>query len=724
MLRLTSTRVLASASSRQKVPAVTSASLLSRTSRGLTNGSTRCTVAAAAATTARGDDSSSSSSWSNPLWTAAAVLVTLGSIATSSPDEVECCGIMGVVSTQHAAPNDSTNDARALLLEGLAVLRNRGYDSAGMATASDNGLMVSKYASRGSNNDSFELLEEHSKNHAGHRVGIAHTRWATHGGKTDQNAHPHTDYTGRIALVHNGTVNNAHVLRTQLEDQGIVFKSETDTEVIAHMVGLEMDSDPSMDLKSALAKTVAQLDGTWGLAVIANDKPEELVVACNGSPLVIGMGTDHIYVASETAAFNRHTKNFIAMQDGEIAVITPTECSLDKARIELAPDHGVESSPAPHAHWTLYEALQQPMAIARALAFGGRMTDNSKVVLGGLDRNADKLATIRNLMFAACGTSLYASQYGAKLIRDLGAVDSCSAHDAAELRVQDIPKSHGGIIAVSQSGETRDTLKALKAAEMMGIPRLSVVNVVGSAIARETKMGVYLNAGRETAVASTKAFTTQVTVLALIALWFRQVREGEASSPDDIIDMHVMDKTKLLEDLQRLPISFGMAMSVRAKCQKVAKRLHKKSHCFVLGKGYGEPVAMEGALKLKEMAYIHAEGYSGGALKHGPFALIEGEDGENGSTPVIMLILDDEHAHQMRTAGMEVKARGADVIVITDKPALAEGLDSDPIVIPSNDRLTALIGVLPLQLIAYELALLKGINPDTPRNLAKAVTTD
>eukprot|EP00903_Cladosiphon_okamuranus_P009468 g9023.t1 len=673
---------------------------------------------AAAAVAVRGDDSRPSSRAS--LWAAAAGIGLWSLAASSEQEKVDCCGIMGVVSTEHATGNDPSSDARALLLEGLAVLRNRGYDSAGMATSSESGLVVSKYASRDSNIDSFELLLENSKSHSGNRVGIAHTRWATHGGKTDQNAHPHLDYRDRIALVHNGTINNAHELRKDLENRGITFKSETDSEVIAHLVGLEMDSNPSMHLKVALAKTVTKLDGTWGLAVIAHEKPDELVVACNGSPMVIGLGTDHVYVASETAAFNRHTKNFIAMQDGEIAVITPTECSLDKARMEQAPDDAVESTPAPHAHWTLHETLQQPMAIARALAFGGRMTEASGVVLGGLDRNVEKLSTIRNLMFAACGTSLYASQYGAKLIRDMGAVDTCNAHDAAELRVQDIPKSQGGIVAVSQSGETRDTLKALRAAEMIGIPRLSVVNVVGSAIARETKMGVYLNAGRETAVASTKSFTTQVAVLSLVALWFRQVREAEAASSPEIVDTHRMDKSKLMEALQRLPISFGMALGVRGKCQRVAQRLINKKHCFVLGKGYGEPVAMEGALKLKEMSYIHAEGYSGGALKHGPFALIDAADGPEGSTPVIMLILDDEHAHQMRTAGEQVKARGADVIIITDKPELAAGLDDDPIVIPTNDRLTALIAVLPLQLIAYELALLKGINPDTPRNLAKS----
>ncbi|CAM9358057.1 unnamed protein product, partial [Choristocarpus tenellus] len=398
------------------------------------------------------------------------------------------------------------------LIQGLSVLRNRGYDSAGMATVSpDTHLMVSKYASRGNaTNDSFELLRDNSGNHVGHRAGIAHTRWATHGGKTDTNAHPHTDFGQRIALVHNGTINNAHELRRTLEMKGIEFRSETDTEVIAHLVGLELENNPGCGVKDALAKTVTQLDGTWGLAVIAHERPDEIVVACNGSPMVIGLGTDHIFVASETAAFNGHTKNFIAMQDGEIAVINPHECSLDTARMEQAPDHGVELSPDPHPHWTLYECLQQPMAIARALAFGGRMTDQSGVVLGGCDRNKEKLRTVQNLIMTACGTSLYASMYGAKLMRDLGSVDTAFAMDAAELRTQDMPHSHGGMIAVSQSGETRDVFKALKAAESLGIPRLSVVNVVGSAIARETKMGVYLNAGRETAVASTKAFTTQV----------------------------------------------------------------------------------------------------------------------------------------------------------------------------------------------------------------------
>lgn len=316
--------------------------------------------------------------------------------------------------------------------------------------------------------------------------------------------------------------------------------------------------------------------------------------------MVIGLGADHVYVASMTAAFNRHTKNFIAVQDGDIAVIIPTECSFDRARMEEAPDHGVETIPTPYAHWTLYEALQQPVVIGRALTFVGRMIDFPGVVLRGLDRNADKLFHIRNLMFAACGTSLYASQYGAKLMRDQWGMDTCNAHHAAEIRVQDMPTGLGGIIAVSQSEETRDTPKALKAAETVGLHRQSVVNVVGSTIARNTKMGMYLIAGRETAVASTKAFTTQVTVLSLMALWFRQLREAEASRPSDVADMHVMGKSKLTQALQRLPISFGIAVGERTKCKVVARRLLDKSQCLVLAKGYGEPVAIEGAFKLKK----------------------------------------------------------------------------------------------------------------------------
>ncbi|CAN0081135.1 unnamed protein product [Discosporangium mesarthrocarpum] len=323
---------------------------------------------------------------------------------------------------------------------------------------------------------------------------------------------------------------------------------------------------------------------------MCKDCPDEIVVACNGSPMVIGLGQGHTYLASETSAFSRYTKNFIAMKDGEIGVVNSNGCSLDLSRTERADQEDIPLSPAPYPHWTLRETLQQPEAIARSLAFGGRMSED-RVVLGGCDRAKDRLKHVRHLVLTACGTSLFAAMYGAKIMRDLEALDTAMAMDAGELRLTDIPRRSGGLLAVSQSGETRDVMKALKCAELAGVPRMSAVNAVGSAIARETKLGVYLNAGRETAVASTKAFTTQVTVMSLIALWFRQLREEEHAKNND--QTSLPDKTKLFEALQRLPISFGMTMRVRERCVEVAKAVKDKNHLFVLGKGYGEPVAYE-----------------------------------------------------------------------------------------------------------------------------------
>jgi len=639
-----------------------------------------------------------------------------GTIASGIIDDkkAECCGIAGVIGT-----ND--HDARAFLLEGLTVLKNRGYDSAGIATLSPkNAMIIAKYASDGDNADGIELVGKHSSASIGHHIGIAHTRWATHGGKTDENAHPHVDSSGNIALVHNGTINNANELRRELKGLGHKFTSQTDTEVIAKLIGHIKETE-NISVVDATEKALSRCDGTWGLCIMSNEDPDQLVVACNGSPLVIGISPDRTFIASETSAFNRHTKSFIPMKDGEIGILHADGRTLDLSRKQKAPDQKVELSPAPFPHWTLKELVEQPEAIARALGFGGRMSDE-RVYLGGLDKNEKLLSQIKLLVMSACGTSLNAAKYGEKLMKNLESFDHVVSLDAAETDSKDFPRcdnpKNTGLLVISQSGETKDVHRVVKTAMQNDITVMSVINSVGSLIARTTQVGVYCNAGRENAVASTKAFTTQITVLALIALWFRQMRDREGGLSPSY-------ETKMLKEaLTRLPISFGMAMKNRAACKKVAERLNSKEHCFVLGKGYGEPVAYEGALKIKEMCYLHAEGYSGGALKHGPFALIEDEKGNFGATPIILLIFDDEHAHHMRTAAEEVKARGADLIIITDKPSLADGLCDDPIVVPRNGPLTALGAVLPLQLIAYELSMLRGINPDTPRNLAKAVTVD
>jgi len=645
------------------------------------------------------------------MWRAAAragaVAIGGGSYYEASRRPAESCGIVGVVG--------GDGDAKDVLLDGLSILQNRGYDSAGMATMKrGTDVAVTKYASKGSTADSIALVREHSAKHDGHDIGIAHTRWATHGGKTDQNAHPHFDAAERVGVVHNGVIMNADPLREELQAAGVAFRSQTDTEVIAQLVGVELASGRHAELRDCVAAALARCEGTWGVAVLSKDDPDAVVVACNGSPMNIGLGQNKTFIASETSAFNRHTKNFIAMQDGEIGVVRAGGTTLDIRRAEVAPDLEIRKTPAPYRHWMEREIVEQPAAIARALAYGGRLGEE-KVFLGGLDRRREDMRDVKNLLLVGCGTSLNAATYGARLMRDLGAFETASCMDAAEVAPTDIPPAHGGVLAASQSGETKDVLRCVQRAMAQDVTALSVVNAVGSLIARTTKLGVYLNAGRENAVASTKAFTTQVTVMALLACWFHDLRQAEGTPVSPKF-------AALMAALHRLPISFGMGLRLQDQCRGLAQKLRESEHVFILGKGYAEPIAREGALKIKECCYLHAEAFSGGAMKHGPFALISEDMARK--TPIIMLILDDEHAHMMRTAAEEVKARHADVYVITDNPRLAKGLDDAPIVIPRNGKLTALCAVLPLQFLAYELALLRGVNPDFPRHLAKSVTVD
>jgi glucosamine--fructose-6-phosphate aminotransferase (isomerizing) len=536
-------------------------------------------------------------------------------------------------------------------------------------------------------------------------VGIGHTRWATHGGKTDQNAHPHTDAKNRLALVHNGVIENANVLRQELQAYGIIFKSETDTEVIAQLIGRSLDD--GLELTEAVKKALSRLEGTWGIAIISPLMPNAILAARNGSPLVVGVGAGKMYVASEPAAFGNQTREFISLHNGELAIVKPNGHALDVSRVEHAPDETIDISPAPHAHWTIKEILEQPEAVARTLNHGARLFDDTSVKLGGLDVNADRLLSIKHLVIAACGTSLHAGMYGAMAMRATKAFETVQVVDASELTPHHFPANNAGLLVISQSGETKDAHRALQIAEDLNVPTFSVVNAVGSLIARTTKCGVYLNAGREHAVASTKAFTTQVSALEMIAIWFAQHRGTEEER-----------RRKIVDELRRLSTNLKTALKLQQQCRDVAHLLLEAQHCFVLGKGTGESIAKEGALKIKEITYIHAEGYPGGALKHGPFALIEP------GTPVILLILDDTHAQLMRTAAEEVRARYAKTLIITDNEKLAQGVADATLVIPKAGVLTGLVATVPLQVIAYELALLKGLDPDRPRNLAKAVTVD
>jgi glucosamine--fructose-6-phosphate aminotransferase (isomerizing) len=617
---------------------------------------------------------------------------------------VECCGIIAVVGNEPAVN---------ILVEGLKILEARGYDSAGISTVDQKGALVTtKFASSGSTSNAIQILEAKSSAHNGNVIGIAHTRWATHGGATDVNAHPHHDSSDRVAVVHNGVIENNSELKEWLQkEHNIKFRSQTDTEVISQLIGLNLRD--GKNIQEAVISSIEKLEGTWGLAILDKETPDRILVAKNGSPLLIGVAEGRTFVASEPSAFARYTKNFIGLQDREVAVITAKGHSLDDSRVKVAEVEKPELSPAPWPNWTIKEIMEQPQAISRALNYGGRLSDDS-AKLGGLDKNKESLKHIHNLVIAACGTSYFSGLAGAQIMRYMRSFDTIQVMDAAEITEADLPLQNGGLLVISQSGETKDVHRAMQVAMNKGLPVVSVVNVVGSLIARSTGVGVYVNAGRENAVASTKAFTCQVTVLALIALWFSKLN-------------HAADRRTreaLSESLQRLPTSVGMLLKSPAHDQikVIAKNLidRKVEHMFVLGKGPAMPIALEGALKIKEISYIHAEGYPGGALKHGPFALI------TQGMPIIFVILDDDNAPKMITAVEEVRARGAHTITITNIAKIFKNRKDmgDIIHVPGNGPMSGVLCVIPMQLLAYELSILQGINPDRPRHLAKTVTVD
>lgn len=622
----------------------------------------------------------------------------------------ETCGIIAVA---------SNSDTSQMIFEGLTILQNRGYDSAGIATIndSDKELKLSKYASMSTTSDALDQLRDNLPKHAGNCIGMGHTRWATHGAKTDTNAHPHLDYKGRIALVHNGVIENSNVLKKMLRDKyDIKCVSETDTEVIAQLIGVHMDQ--GLSLLDSMKQTSALLEGTWGLVVMSREEPDRLIATRNGSPMLVGLSNSSCFIASESSAFAKYTRDMISLNNGEFVVITKDgvqqlisqeQIPLAK-RVILAPEQEVELTPDPYPHWTLKEIMEQPHALARSLNFGGRISSDAEVKLGGLEENKDWLLNIRHLVIAACGTSFYSGLYGAKLMRFMRCFDTIQVIDAAELDQHDFPPKNAGLLVITQSGETSDVVRCLDLAKERNIPTFSIVNKVGSLVARMTGCGAYINAGRENGVASTKAFSCQVTVLTLIALWFAQNRNRDHTTS-------VQKRKGLIMSLHRLSTSVGMNLRVRDQCKEIASRLINKQTLFILGKGFGESIAREGSLKIKEISYVHAEAYSSGALKHGPFALIE-----NG-TPIVVLCLKDKYLALNCTAVHEVKARGAHVICITDTPKEVSDIADEVITIPSNGELTALNAVVPLQFIAYEMALLRGTNPDKPRNLAKSVTT-
>jgi glucosamine--fructose-6-phosphate aminotransferase (isomerizing) len=611
------------------------------------------------------------------------------------------CGIVGYLG------NGQAND---YILSGLKLLQNRGYDSVGISYMEKNIIETIKYAST-SNYDSLLQLERKITNDSMNIEGIAigHTRWATHGAKTNFNAHPHNDNLNRISLVHNGIIENFAELKKSLIADGYEFRSQTDTEIIAVLIGKYLDTGETME--KAIQNTIDQLLGTWALVIIHKDFPNKIWITRNGSPLLLGIEDDFIMVASEQIAFNNYIKKYIVLDNHDLLEITNGDSGIEynkniqrytkKDKINTP----IELTPTNHTHWMLKEIMEQPESIIRALNNGGRIENNVSVKLGGLDLCKSRLMDINHLILLGCGTSYHSALWSLDIFKSLDIFDTIVCYDGAEFNVKDIPKKgKTGVILLSQSGETKDLHRCIQIAKDYDLISIGIVNVIDSLIARETDCGVYLNAGREVAVASTKSFTNQCVVLCMVAVWFSQNR-GTC----------IEKRRKIINDLRNLSFQMQKILDKAGETQHVANVLINKPSMFILGKGRDEAIAKEGSLKLKEIAYIHAEGYSSSALKHGPFALIENE------LPIIILDINDEYRDKNRNAYQEVSARNAFVLKITD---IIESENDNSLIIEKNATFGGLLANIYIQLLSYYLALSQNYNPDFPRNLAKVVTVE
>jgi glucosamine--fructose-6-phosphate aminotransferase (isomerizing) len=608
------------------------------------------------------------------------------------------CGIIGYL---------GNNNYKEFILSGLKLLQNRGYDSVGVGTISNQLLETKKYASTNTN-DALFLLESilsqtPQSNHE--NLAIGHTRWATHGGKTDINAHPHHDNNNRISLVHNGIIENFQELKSKLTEEGYHFNSQTDTEVIAVLIGKYLDINFTME--HAIKNTIEELSGTWALVILHKDFPNKIWMVRNGSPLLLGIDDEFIMVASEHIAFGNYCKTYIDLDNHDIVEITKTDRTITYSKniqrysTKEKPPDIIELAPTNYDYWLIKEIMEQPQSITRALNNGGRIESNITVKLGGLDNCKSRLLETNHLLILGCGTSYHSGLWALDIFRQLDIFDTVSIYDGAEFKVRDIPKKgKTTVILLSQSGETKDLHQCIQIARDYDMVSIGIVNVIDSLIARETDCGIYLNAGREVSVASTKSFTNQCVVLTMIAVWFSQNR-----------GIHIEKRKKIISDLRKLSFQLE-AMFLRDnldKIEAISHRLKEATSIFLLGKGSSQAISMEGALKLKEVAYIHSEGYSSSALKHGTFALIVPK------LPIIIFDIDEEHRAKNQNAYQEVLAREAQVIRVSDE-------EKGDLIIEKNHTFGGILANAYIQLLSYYIALEKGHNPDYPKNLAKVVT--
>jgi glucosamine--fructose-6-phosphate aminotransferase (isomerizing) len=609
------------------------------------------------------------------------------------------CGIVGYVGGKVATP---------LLLEGLKRLEYRGYDSAGISTMNGKGLETRKAKGK------ISMLEGVMNGNPAHgTIGIAHTRWATHGQPNECNAHPHVDCKGKVALVHNGIIENYGALRTMLKSQGHVFVSETDTEVLAHLIEAALGDDQK--LEDAVIDALNLVEGTYGIAVISADDPDKIVCARKGSPLLIGVGDGEYFVASDVAAILAHTREVVYLDDGEMGVVTRGGyhvLDLQARRIQKGVskiDWDLDQiEKGGYDHFMLKEIFEQPQTICNTMR-GRLVQEEGFSKLGGLNLTRDQLQEVEYIYITACGTSWHSGLIGEMYLEEMAQVRT-EVEYASEFRYRTpIINEKTLNIVISQSGETADTLAAMREAKQRGARTLGLVNVVGSTIAREDDGGIYLHAGPEIGVASTKAFTSQVIALALLTLKIGRRKK-----------LSVADGRTIAQAMNALPDQVQEILDRAPEVEKIAEAFKDAKNFLYLGRGYNFPVALEGALKLKEISYIHAEGYPAAEMKHGPIALIDEE------MPVVFIAPHDSVFDKIVSNIQEVKARGGRVICITsqDEPVLEGKIDFEIRVPKTIDMLFPVLTVVPLQLLAYYIAVKRGLDVDQPRNLAKSVTVE
>ncbi len=620
------------------------------------------------------------------------------------------CGIVGYV---------GSNEATDFLLEGLRRLEYRGYDSSGVVTIDEGELQITKTAGRVE-----ELSKALKRSPAKGSTGVGHTRWATHGPATNENSHPHLGGDRILALVHNGVIENFREIKQRLVQHGCVFASDTDSEVIAHLLAIELEKktedtlneiDPYAPLVAAVQNTLVQLSGTFGLAIVFRDWPETIVAARLGSPLVIGVGEGEHFIASDGSPLAGHTDKIVYLADHEIAIVTADAIRVvhrDQGDVghdvKLLEIDSTEVELNEYPHYMLKEIFEQPEAIRNALR--GRLDkDEATAVFGGLNLSAQQLQKVKRFVLTACGTSWHASLVGEYMIEALARIP-VEVEYASELRYRNPPLDTSTLLfALTQSGETIDTLAALREMKRKGHPTMAICNVVGSTIAREADGGIYLHAGPEVGVASTKAFTAQCVVMSLLALYFGRLHH-----------LSYEDGLRIIADLEALPEKVERALETSNHVRQIASKYANCNNFLYLGRQYNFPAALEGALKLKEISYIHAEGYPAAEMKHGPIALVDEK------TPSVFIVPRGAVYQKVIANLEEIKARGGPVIAVVDEgDHQVADLADDIIEVPKvADFLQPIVASIPLQFLAYYIALERGCDVDKPRNLAKSVTVE